>query len=113
MLEFHTVARENPRIARHIATFQQEITQLVVTGIHNVLDPRTIERLAIPPGRLARLLLQVLNGLVVDLAYAQGPEATQRVYETFEDVRTLLTEALFKPGSLRTSDKEPPHVETS
>jgi len=95
MLEFHNVARENPRIASHVATFQQELIELVVTGIHNVLGPSMVERLVIPPERVARLLLQLLNGLVVDLAYAQGDEAIERVYQTFADARALITQALF------------------
>lgn len=96
MLEFHNVARNNPRIAMHVATFQQELIALVVTGIHNVLEPAMVERLAVEPERLARLLLQAFNGLVVDLAYAQGDAAVQRVRQTFEDLRALLTSALFK-----------------
>ncbi len=99
MLEFHNVARDNARIAGHVATFQSELMAMVVEGIHNVLGPSMLERLVIPPERVARLLLQILNGLIVDLAYAQGDEAVQRVHETFSDVRALITQALFNPLS--------------
>ena len=62
--------------------------------IHAVLGPM-VERLVLPPERVARLILVLLNGLVVELAWSPGEEARKRLHQTFDDARTLLVRSLF------------------
>lgn len=96
MLEFRTVAAVNPAVGELVDRFHAEVLALAVDGIHNALGP-LVDRLVLPPERLAQLLLTLFNGVLVDLAFARGDEARERVRGTFEDMRSLLVGAVLAP----------------
>ncbi len=96
MLEFRTVAAVNPGVGELVDHFHATVLALAVEGIHNALGP-LVERLVLPPERLAQLLLTLFNGVLVDLAFARGDEARERVRTTFEDMRSLLVGAVLEP----------------
>ncbi len=98
LLEFHQQAATNPDVAERLIAFNDEVTALVVDGIHNVLGPMT-ERLFIPPERLARLLRTMFDGLILQLAYAPDSASHELTRETFADARALIAQALFKEVS--------------
>jgi AcrR family transcriptional regulator len=93
VLTFHNVAHRHPDVRRHLERFNREVNDLVVTAIHNTLGSHT-ERLIIPPARLARLLVTLFNGLIVDLAMAANDEARDLVHQTFDDIRMLFTQSI-------------------
>lgn len=93
LFELRNVVPDNPELATRLARFNDEVISLVVEGIHNVLGP-FVDRLRVPPERLARMLRTLLQGLLIDLAFAREEADRQAVHETFADFRNLLTEAL-------------------
>ncbi len=95
MLELPNIARTLPDVAAELERFNVALLALIEEGLRAALGPALLDRLVIPPERLARLLRTVFNGLILDLAFAQGEEAKALVHQTFEDVRALLSEAVF------------------
>jgi AcrR family transcriptional regulator len=96
ILELPSVAPHNPEVRAQIDRFNAEILGYVEEGVRNALGP-LCARLVIPAPRLARLIVTVFNGLIVDLGLATGETARAQVRETFEDTRALLTRALLRP----------------
>ena len=95
ILELHKAAADNPRIASAIERFNDELQRLVVGAIENILGP-LVDRLLVPPDRLALMLRTFFNGLIVELAFARHDEkAREQVLRTFDDVRALFTHAVF------------------
>lgn len=93
LFELRSVLPGNPELAARLARFNDDVIALVVEGIHNVLGP-FVDRLRVPPERLARMLRALLQGLLIDLAFARDEADRQTVHETFADFRNLLTEAI-------------------
>lgn len=98
LLELHNVAGTNPAIAERLTRFNDQVSDLIVDGIHNVLGP-VVERMAIAPDRLARLLRTIFHGLILELAYGPDAQARALVRETFADARALLAQALLREVS--------------
>lgn len=94
ILEMRTVAAEHPRVADQLEAFNEEVMGLVEEGVKNVLGPM-VDRLIIPPDRVARLVLTLFNGLLVDLAVTTGDASRELVRETFLDATKLFSAALF------------------
>ena len=94
LLEFRTVAVEQPRVAEQLEDFNQEILALVEEGLHNVLGPM-VDRLVIPADRVARLILTTFNGLIVNLAFTSAEGSRDEIRETFADVKTLFLNSIF------------------
>ncbi len=94
VLSFHNASHHSETVITHMERFTQEILSLIEEAIHNVLGP-LVDRLVIPPDRLARLLWTLFNGLIVDLAFATNQDARARVRQTFDDVRALFTPVIF------------------
>lgn len=93
LFELRSVLPENPALAERLARFNEEVIALIVEGIENVLGPY-VDRLRIPPERLARMLRTLLQGLLIDLAFARDEAAQRAVHETFADFRAMLTDAI-------------------
>jgi len=93
LLEFRSVAAANPRIADGVTRFYDEILSLLVQGITNALGP-LVPRLAIPVPRLARVLLTIFHGLIVDLSFATEADARQLISETVSDIQMILERSL-------------------
>ena len=98
VLTFHNVAEKHPQVMDHVHHFNLEVVDLVVQAIHNTLGEH-VGRLVLPPERLARLLITVFNGLVVDLAFANTDETRALVRRTFNDLQSLISPAVLKEMS--------------
>lgn len=93
LFELRSVLPDSPELSERLARFNDEVIALVVEGIENVLGP-FVDRLRVPPERLARMLRTLLQGLLIDLAFARDEAGRQAVHETFADFRAMLTEAM-------------------
>jgi AcrR family transcriptional regulator len=93
LFEFRNVAPTNPAFAERLARFNDEVLAIVVEGIHKTLGPMTAQ-LRVPPERLARMLRTLLQGLLIDLTFAQDAAERRTVHDTFRDFRNLLSEVL-------------------
>ncbi len=92
MVETMSMATHDGPLKEDVDAFYQEAMTLLLEGIHNVFE-HEIERLAVPPQRLARMVRTGMHGLVVELAIAQTPEAISEVKQTYADLRMLFAQS--------------------
>jgi AcrR family transcriptional regulator len=92
MVETMAIASQGGDVGAPIRTrldeFYAEAEELLIQGITRVFE-RDLERLAVPPDRLARLVRISLHGLIIELAYARTPADVARVDQNYRDFRDL------------------------
>jgi len=88
LLEIHNVANSVPGMRQHLDQFMDEVTGLIVEGIHNTLGS-AVDTLAFSPERLARVVRTMFHGLIVEMALASNRSRRAQVRETFDDVREM------------------------
>ena len=89
LLEFRTLALDNPAIGDQMATFNAQVLELIEEAIRDTLGP-LVDRLVVPPDRFARILCTFFHGLLVDFSLARTEQDRMRVRDTFSDVESLL-----------------------
>lgn len=90
-VELGSVALRRDDLHDRVRSFLLEAQELIVTGIHQTLGT-DVERLVIPPSRLASLLLACLHGIALSGVHL-GDAATA---ERFEDLKALLRSGAFQ-----------------
>ena len=83
-----SLAGKKKDLQPNIRAFYEESTALLSDGIKCVFA-EDLERLAIPPDRMAILLRIVLEGLTVELAQVQTTADLRRVDQAYADMRKL------------------------
>jgi len=94
MVQNMSIASRGGGLRRHVDAFYEEAMALLEGGIREAFAP-DIERLTLPPARLARLIRVALNGLVIELAYARSPEDLAAIDESYADMRELFSRVVF------------------
>jgi len=79
--------QETP-LGRQVATFYAESTALLEDAIRKVFAA-DLDRLSVPPDRMAVLIRVLLEGLIVELARARNDAELARVDEAYGDMRRL------------------------
>ena len=75
-------------LAERLAGFYTECTALLEDGIRRVFDEE-LDRLTLPPARMAVLIRVCLSGLLVELAQARDASDLAEVEQAYADVREL------------------------
>jgi AcrR family transcriptional regulator len=88
MVETMSLASSGGPFRQRLDEFYDEAEGMLIQAIEKVFEP-DLQRLVLPPNRLARLVRVTLHGLVVDLAYARSPEELARIDEAYQDFRRL------------------------
>ncbi|MCB9764642.1 MAG: TetR/AcrR family transcriptional regulator [Alphaproteobacteria bacterium] len=91
---------------RNLTAFYRESTSLLEGGIRAVFAD-DLDQLALPPGRMAILIRVALEGLVVELARAEGPDELRAVDQAFDDMRELFRRFVLSPAQRLPTEDEP------
>ena len=75
-------------VKMRLQDFYQESTKLLENGIRAVFKEE-LERLSIPPQRMAKLIRILLEGLLMELAQIQNEEQLEQLDQAYADIRTL------------------------
>jgi AcrR family transcriptional regulator len=97
MVETMSLAAQQAPVRTHVDQFFDEAMPMLENGIREVFAD-DLERLAIPPERLARVIRTGLHGLVVELAYCRTEDDLANVQLAYEDMRNLF-EAVLTTGT--------------
>ena len=90
MVETFSLAAQEGTVRDAFAEFSAEGMELLEEGIREVFADE-IDRLTLPPQRMAVLIRTVLSGLVVELARARTEEQHAQVQAAYEDMRFLFS----------------------
>lgn len=90
MVETFSLAAQEGTVRDAFAEFSAEGMALLEEGIREVMADE-IDRLTLPPGRMAVLIRTMLSGLVVELARARTDEEHAQVQAAYEDLRFLFS----------------------
>ncbi len=71
-----------------VDAFYEEAMSLLQQGIEQTFH-HDMDRLAVPPERLARMVRVNMHGLIVELARATTPEEIEHAQETYRDLRDM------------------------
>lgn len=97
MVETMTLSNQEPAIQEHLDEFYAEAEGLLAQGV-KVVFTGELERLVMPPERLARVIRTNLHGLIVELAYAKTPEELERVDQAYRDMRRVFMDVALAPS---------------
>lgn len=75
-------------LAERLSVFYAESTALLEDGIRRVFDEE-LDRLTLPPARMAVLIRICLEGLLVELAQVQDEAGLAEVEQAYADIREL------------------------
>ncbi len=89
MVQTMAVSARDPALGERMADFNAESSARVELGLVRLFTDQ-LDRLVLPPDRLARAVRTGLYGLVVELAFARTEEERAAVDQTYLDVRALL-----------------------
>lgn len=79
--------------SKHVEAFYNESMELLERGIRQVFES-DLDRIGIPPRRLASLVRTTLGGMVVELANARNEEEIARIDAIYHDLRGLFADAI-------------------
>ena len=88
MVETLTLAHVNDTLRDELDAFYQESTSLLERGIERVFE-NDVERLAVAPAELARVVRTLMHGAIVELAYARTDEDLASLNKTYLNLRAL------------------------
>jgi AcrR family transcriptional regulator len=94
MVETMALAAQGRRVRPQMDEFFDEVMPMLEDGLRKAFAGDT-DRLVLPPRRMALVMRTMLQGLVVDLAFARGPSERERVYKTYADLRELFASLAF------------------
>jgi AcrR family transcriptional regulator len=86
-----------PPLRARIDEFYAEAEGLLEQAIRRVFAG-DVDRLVVPPERLARLVRVNLHGLIVELAYARSPEDLVRIDVAYQDMRGVFEQIAIRRG---------------
>jgi len=95
MLETMSMATQNKPTRKQLDRFYGESMDLLEQGLRQVFGD-DVERLTLPPERLAFLIRSTMEGLVVELAYARNAAEFERVEVAYQDFRSLFERVILK-----------------
>ncbi|MCB9746684.1 MAG: TetR/AcrR family transcriptional regulator [Alphaproteobacteria bacterium] len=84
--------------AHQLEQFYAESTSLLEDGIRAVFSG-DLDRLTVPPERMAVLIRVMLEGLVIELARADTPEELRQVDQAYADLRELFRRFALSPDA--------------
>ena len=90
MVETFSLAAQDGTVRDAFDEFSAEGTALLEEGIRAVMAEE-MDRLTLPPDRMAVLIRTMLSGLVVELARARTEEERAQVQLAYEDLRFLFS----------------------
>lgn len=82
----------------HVDAFYDEAMSLLQKGIETTFE-RDLDRLAVPPENLARMVRVNMHGLIVELARARTDEEVALAERTYRDLRELFSRVVLVPDS--------------
>ena len=88
LVETLALSTHDSAMGRQVASFYSECTGLLTDAIRAVFADE-LDRLSVPPERMAVLIRVLLEGLVVELARAENEPALARVDLAYADMRAL------------------------
>lgn len=89
MVQTMALSARDEALGERMADFNAESSARVELGLVRLFTDQ-LDRLVLPPDRLARAVRTGLYGLVVELAFARTEEERAAVDQTYLDVRSLL-----------------------
>lgn len=89
MVQTMALSARDQALGERMADFNAESSARVELGLVRLFTDQ-LDRLVLPPDRLARAVRTGLYGLVVELAFARTDEERAAVDQTYQDVRALL-----------------------
>jgi AcrR family transcriptional regulator len=88
IVETLSLAGKEGELGERVRQFYGESTNLLEDAIEK-LFAQDLERLAVPPDRMAVLIRLLLEGLVVELAHARSENDLRRIDQAYQDLREL------------------------
>ena len=88
LVETLSLATQKGPLRKKILVFYEESTDLLTDGIRLVFS-NELDRLAIPPRRMANIIRVLLEGLLIELAQAHTEEELKHVDQCYADMRSL------------------------
>lgn len=96
MVETISLAAQQAPIRKAADSFYAESMNLLEDGIRSVFE-QDMDRLAIPPERLAPLVRVCVHGFIVELAYARDEADLAKAEQAYRDFRTLFGASMLTP----------------
>jgi AcrR family transcriptional regulator len=97
LVETMALANQEGPIREHLDDFYAEAEGLLAQGVRHVFGPE-VDRLVMPPERLARLVRTVIHGLIVELAYARNPADVAKIDQSYRDMRKIFENMVLLSG---------------
>lgn len=88
LVETLALAGHGGPVSDRLSAFYDECTELLTDGIRRVFD-EDLDRLTVPPERMAVLIRICLSGLLVELAQVRDEADLAEVEQAYADVREL------------------------
>ena len=88
LVETLSLAAQEGPLREKLLVFYKESTELLSDGIQLIFS-NELDRLAIPPIRMANIIRILLEGLLFELAKAHSAEELAAVDQAYEDMRAL------------------------
>ena len=89
MVETMSLSNAAGPLREDVRAFYEESTELLRTGVERVFSADQHEQLILPPDRIAYLIRVILNGMIVELSFARGPEDLARVDQAYVEFTSL------------------------
>lgn len=96
MVETISQAVADRPVREPVDAFYDEAMALLNTGIATTFE-HDMDRLAVPPERLARMVRVNMHGLIVELARARTDEEVAAAEETYRDLREMFARVVLEP----------------
>ncbi len=96
MVEVLSLTTHDTALREHADDFEDEVMGRLERGIEQLFAD-DLDRLRVPPARLARLIRIHLHGLVVELAHARTESDLQRTKQAADDFKDHMLATLFEP----------------
>ena len=106
LVETLSLATQKGPLRKKILVFYEESTDLLTDGIR-LLFSNELDRLVIPPRRMANIIRVLLEGLLIELAQAHTEDELQKVDQCYADMRALFARfVIVEQESLNPSTSE-------
>lgn len=97
LVETMALANQESAIREHLDDFYAEAEGLLADGVRHVFGDE-VDRMVVPPERLARLVRTVVHGLLVELSYAKSPADVARIDQSYRDMRKIFESMVLLNG---------------
>lgn len=96
MVETMSLGGQEGPIRERLDAFYAEAEELLVQALHRVFAD-DVDRMSMPPERIAQLVRITLHGLIVELAYARTDQDMARIQASYLDMRRVFEEIALRP----------------